>query len=140
MHGLREALCRLYSRFRRNKALVRPRADVVALILDGHESSASYLRHCSGCLQRRVVIGGKEHIQFFHRSVMAQLQVGDVTFLLDMEPQLPREDEVAAAQRLFLRVVSRLPRAFDVVLVDGLYVRAEFFRAARQGRGRCPER
>ena len=61
---------------------------------------------------------------------MAQLQVGDSTFLLDTEPQLPHEDEVAVALRLFLRVVSRLPRAFDVVLLDGLYVRAEFFRAA----------
>ena len=129
---LREAVYELYSRFRRNKVLLRPRTDLVALILDGHESSASYLRHCAGCLRRRIVIGGEERVQFYHRSVMAQLQVGNVTFLLDTEPQAPHEDEVAAALRLSLRVVSRLPRAFEVVLVDGLYARAEFFRAANE--------
>jgi hypothetical protein len=126
---LREALYRLYSRFRRNKVFVRPRPERVALILDGHESSASYLRHCSGCLQRRILVGGQERVQFYHRLVMAQLQVDDVTYLLDTEPQVLHEDEVAAALRVFLRVVSRLPRAFEVVLVDGLYARAEFFRA-----------
>lgn len=126
---LREVLYELYCRFRRNKVFVRPRTELTALILDGHESSASYRRHCSGCLQRRILVAGEERIQFYHRSVMAQLQAGDVTFLLDMEPQVLHEDEVAAALRLFLRVVSRLPRAFEVVLVDGLYARAEFFRA-----------
>jgi hypothetical protein len=127
---LREVLYELYSRFRRNKVFVRPRTEPVALILDGHESSASYLRHCSGCLQRRILVAGEQRIQFYHRYVMAQIQVGDVTFLLDTEPQALHEDEVAAALRLFLRVASRLPRAFDVVLVDGLYARADFFRAA----------
>jgi hypothetical protein len=126
---LREAIYELYARFRRNKVFARSRTELIALILDGHESSASFRRHCSGCLQRRIVIGGREQVQFYHRSVMAQIQVGAVTFLLDVEPQRPQEDEVAAALRLFLRVVSRLPRAFDVVLVDGLYARAEFFHA-----------
>lgn len=129
LRELRGAQCELYSRFRRNKVFARSRTELIALILDGHESSASFLRHCPGCLQRRITIGGQEHIQFYHRSVMAQLQVGGTTFLLDMEPQSPHEDEVAAALRLFLRVITRLPRAFDVVLVDGLYVRAEFFKA-----------
>jgi len=32
---LREAVYELYSRFRRNKVLLRPRTDLVALILDG---------------------------------------------------------------------------------------------------------
>lgn len=126
---LREAIYSLYSRFRRNKALVRPYGELIALILDGHESSASYRRHCSGCLERKILVGGKERVQFYHRSVMAQLQVGPTAFLLDTEPQKLHEDEVAAALRLFGRIVHRLPRAFDVVLVDGLYTQAEFFRA-----------
>jgi len=128
--GLREVLYGLYSRFRRNKVLARSHGESISLIIDGHESSASYRRHCPGCLQRKITIGGQEHVQYYHRSVMAQLQVGEVSFLLDMEPQLPHEDEVAAALRLFLRVAARLPRAFDIVLVDGLYARAEFFRTA----------
>ncbi|MEW5807269.1 MAG: transposase [Acidobacteriota bacterium] len=51
-------------------------------------------------------------------------------FLLDIERQHPGEDEVAAATRLFLRVLQRYPRAFDVVIGDGLYARAPFFRLA----------
>jgi len=47
--------------------------------------------------------------------------------LLDAEPIRPGEDEVAAAIRLFDRVVDRYPRAFDVVLGDSLYAQAPFF-------------
>ena len=37
-------------------------------------------------------------------------------------------DEVAAAIRLLERVCKAYPRAFDVVLGDALYARADFFR------------
>ena len=49
--GLRQGLHDVYERLKRNKAL----PDIYGLgvvVLDGHESHASYLRHCSGCLQR----------------------------------------------------------------------------------------
>ena len=46
---------------------------------------------------------------------------------LDHEPQLAGEDEVATAKRLLARVIDRYPRAFDVVLADALYARADFF-------------
>jgi hypothetical protein len=48
--------------------------------------------------------------------------------LLDAEIQKPGEDEVAAATRLFQRVVEAFPRAFRVVVADGLYARADFFQ------------
>jgi len=50
--------------------------------------------------------------------------------LLDIEPILPGEDEVAAASRLFERVCPVFPKAFDVVTVDGLYTRTGFFDLA----------
>jgi hypothetical protein len=47
--------------------------------------------------------------------------------LLDVEEQREGEDEVCAAFRLIRRVLKHYPRAFDVVVVDGLYLRADFF-------------
>jgi len=41
------------------------------------------------------------------------------------------KDEVAAALRLLHRVHKHYPRAFDVVLADGLYARISFLRAVR---------
>jgi hypothetical protein len=56
VEGLRQGLYHLYRRLKRNKALPGMRGwDVAAL--DGHESHASYRRHCSGCLQRIVHLG-----------------------------------------------------------------------------------
>jgi len=127
LDDLREVLYRLYHCSRRNKVLRLPTSAMGTLILDGHESTASYRRHCSGCLSRRIKTAVGERVQYYHRHVTAQLQWGTRTFLLDVEPQCAGEGEVAAAQRLFLRVVARLPRAFQVVLVDGLYAQAPFF-------------
>jgi hypothetical protein len=50
-----------------------------------------------------------------------------VRLLLDHEPQRPGEDEVATALRLLARVLAAYPRAFDLVLADGLYAQAAFF-------------
>ena len=41
--------------------------------------------------------------------------------LLDCEPMLPDEDEVACGMRLLTRVLAAYPRAFDLVLADALY-------------------
>lgn len=47
---------------------------------------------------------------------------GDGFYLpLDLEPQLPGEDEVGCATRLLERVMLNYPRAFDLILADGLY-------------------
>ena len=46
---------------------------------------------------------------------------------MDAEPQRPGEDEVAAALRLLERVLPIYPRAFDVVVADGLYADPRVF-------------
>ena len=51
--GLRKAIHHIYDRLKRNKALPDHQG-LTAAVLDGHESHASYLRHCSGCLCYRV--------------------------------------------------------------------------------------
>jgi hypothetical protein len=46
--------------------------------------------------------------------------------LLDVEPQRSGEDEVATGIRLLKRVLTRYPRAFQLVLADALYAQAGF--------------
>ncbi len=50
-NGLRQGIHHVYDCLKRNKALPDMQGMALA-VLDGHESHASYLRHCSGCLQR----------------------------------------------------------------------------------------
>lgn len=128
---LRRLLGEQYTRFKRNKALPAPPHGLIALILDGHESTCSFLRCCPGCLQRQVTTKHGTRTQYYHRYVGAMLAGNGVELLLDAEPQRPFEDEVAAATRLLERVQRNHPRAFDVVLADALYARIGFFRTVR---------
>ncbi len=125
---LREVLHHIYSRLKRNKALKPSFGNLFALIIDGHESNASYLRCCPGCLRRTVDTKQGKRIQFYHRNVTAMLLNQDFPVLLDFESQRPGEDETQAARRLTGRVLERFPRAFSLILADGLYARAPFFR------------
>ncbi|MBF0559597.1 MAG: transposase [Nitrospirae bacterium] len=128
-NAFRGILRRLYSRLKRNKVLRPAFSDnFFALIIDGHESSASYLRCCDNCLQRKIKTSHAEVIQYYHRHVMAILQCKDFVLLIDLEMQMPGEEETAAATRLLKRVLLNFPRAFDVVVADGLYARAPFFK------------
>jgi hypothetical protein len=130
--GLRQGIHYLYDRLKRNKALPDLQGWAVAVV-DGHESHASYLRHCPGCLQRTVQGAGAERVQYYHRQVTLMLLPGAppgrhaVRLLLDHEPQRAGEDELAAALRLLDRVIRAYPRAFDLVLGDALYGTAPFF-------------
>ena len=130
--GLRQGIHHIYDRLKRNKALPDIQGLAVA-VLDGHESHASYLRRCSGCLQRTIPVAGADRVQYYHRQVTLMLLPGappgrdPVRLLLDQEPQRAGEDEVATALRLLDRVLGAYPRAFDLVLADALYGTAPFF-------------
>lgn len=131
-HGLRAGIHHVYERLKRNKALPLNLGRDVA-VLDGHESHASYRRHCTGCLERIIRTEHGERVQFYHRQVTLMLLPGPLPgrvplrLLLDEEPQRPEEDEVATALRLLGRVLPAYPRAFDLVLADALYATAPFF-------------
>jgi hypothetical protein len=126
---VRLALKQVYVRRKRNKSLkpLFPKLGF-AMIMDGHESSASYERCCDGCLHRKVETASGTEIQFYHRHVTAVLLHRDGVLLLDLEMQRPGEDEVAAATRLLERLFQEFPRAFNLVIADGLYARAPFFK------------
>ena len=133
VEALRTGLHHLYTRLKRNKALPGLGGLAVAAI-DGHESHASYRRHCSGCLERTIHTEQGDRLQYYHRQVVLMLlsEGGSgqaaLRLLLDLEPQRGREDEVAAALRLLERVLARYPRAFDLVLADGLYAQGPVFQ------------
>jgi hypothetical protein len=74
-----------------------------------------------------------DRTQYYHRQVTLMLLPAarpgcqPIRLLLDHEPQRPEEGEVATALRLLTRVIDSYPRAFDLVLADGLYATAPFF-------------
>ena len=84
---LRSILKHTYSRLKRNKVL-RPlfHDKLFTVIIDGHESSASYLRCCCGCLQREVKTAKGTEIQYYHRNVTAVLLCKGFVLLLDLPP------------------------------------------------------
>lgn len=127
---IRQILKRLYSKLKRNKALRPAVGNKFALIIDGHESSCSYLRTCDKCLERVIHTDKGDCIQYYHRGVLAMLWCDGFYLPLDLESQLPGEDEVSCAIRLLERVIINYPRAFDLILADGLYTRAPFFKFA----------
>jgi Transposase DDE domain len=129
---LRRMIKHIYSRLKRNKVLRPAHGDKFALIIDGHEQHCSRLRCCPGCLERRIHTNKGDVKEFYHRCVMASLLCKDLCLPLDMEPQLPGEDEVACAVRLLERIFKEYPRAFELILADGLYARAAFFKLAVQ--------
>jgi hypothetical protein len=115
----------IYDRLKRNKAFEPPGHGLIALAIDGHETSATYKMECGGCLKREVGEEPKQ-IQNYHRNVSCELIFDNCCFQVDAETQLAGEDEVSAAERLLARTVSVYPRAFDVVVADALYARAGF--------------
>lgn len=117
----------LYSRLKRMKALPPPAHGLMAAILDGHESHATFRRCCPACLERIIHTREGDRIQYYHRHVTLQLVGRDLSLIPDVEPQKPGEDEVAAAIRLLERVLPAYPRAFDVIVVDAIYADPRMF-------------
>ena len=123
--SIREAQHGIYARLKRNKALQPLSGGLTVLVLDGHESHATYRRRCDGCLERK---RGKR-TQYYHQQVTAMLLGANFPVLLDAEAQRPGEDEITTAIRLLQRLLKNYPRAFDVVVGDALYADTRFFKA-----------
>ena len=119
---LRECLGSIMGRLRRNKVL-RPRHGLMLAAIDGHETHSSYKRCHKQSLQREITVNGKKVIQYYQRFTVFQIIGEDFYFLLDLEPVLPGDDEVASAMRLLARVLANYPRCFDVLTCDAIYLR-----------------
>lgn len=120
--SLRKVLILLYVCLQRRRHIKKFRVHGrLVLAVDGHELFSSYLLSCPDCCKRTVVTKNGEHIQFYHRIVVASLVGGPIPFPLDVEEVRPGEDEIAAALRLLERVQKNFPKAYDVVTGDAIY-------------------
>lgn len=107
---------------KRKKTLKTLHGGLRVLILDGHEIGTSYLRCCEECLTREISCKDQTRIQYYHRYVLAYLLCEDGHLLLDLEMQQQEEGEISAATRLLKRLLKTVPRAFNVVAGDALYL------------------
>jgi hypothetical protein len=127
LRPLRQGNLQLYARLKRSKALPAPGHGLMLAVFDGHETHATRRQCCPGCLKRTLRTKAGEVVEYYHRLVTMVLVGEGFCFELDAEPMKAGEDEVAAALRLYERVLKNYPRAFDVVGGDGLYARADVF-------------
>lgn len=128
---IRAGIKHIYTQRKRNKALPPAWHGMDAVIFDGHETTASTKRCCAHCSQRTLHTKQGDQIEYYHRLVAAMLVTGRGYLMLDVEMQKPGEAEVTVAVRLLARLCHDFPRAFDVVVADGLYAGAPFFKTAR---------
>jgi coenzyme F420-reducing hydrogenase delta subunit len=132
--SVRSLLLKCTRRMRRSKALKALRkGGYAAVVVDGHEVGCSYCRDFgdSPCLQREIDYQGGKRMQYYQRLVGAVLVGENHAQILDVEMQLPGEDEIAAALRLLNRIGMHYSNLFDVVMADGLYAQTPFFKAVR---------
>lgn len=128
---VREYSLNIYKNLRRKKGIQPLPNGMRLLVLDGHETFASYRRCCPQCLTRTIKAASGERTQYYHRYVTAELRHRDGCLLLDIEQTLPGENEMAAARRLLERLLKAVPQAFDVVGGDALYMEPAFWKLAR---------
>lgn len=124
---VRAVFHQVYSRLKRMKALEPPEHGLMLAVVDGHETTASRRRCCSGCCQRTIHTKSGDVVEYYHRYAVLRLVGRDLSLMLDAEPVRSGEDELAAARRLLERVLEMYPRAFDVVAGDALYANTEWF-------------
>lgn len=127
---IRTVIKTVYRKLKRNKAITSGfHGNLFFLVIDGHECFSSYLRSCEDCLEREITTANGVKTQYYHRYAMGMLISAEgICIPLDIEMQKSGEDEVACAVRLVERLCQMYPRAFDVVMADGLYARAPFFK------------
>jgi hypothetical protein len=120
--SLRKVQHEIYTQLQRNRHIAKFRiGGWSALALDGHELFSSYDLHCEKCRTRTITTKKGPRTQYYHSIVAAHLVGGPIPLLLDAEPMLPGEDEIAAACRLLERVQKQYPKAYDVVTADAIY-------------------
>ncbi|MBM3700980.1 MAG: transposase [Actinobacteria bacterium] len=127
LDALREILKSIYLKAKRSK-MIEPYCTKYIGVIDGHEICSSDIHWCESCSIRNVSkVEGEVKLNYYHRYVAFILAGPKFAFLLDVEPIYPDEGELSSAYRLLLRVCANYPKAFEVVVGDGLYLNANIF-------------
>jgi len=127
LDAIREILKSIYLKAKRSK-MIEPYCGKYIGIVDGHEICSSDIHWCSSCSVRNVSkVEGVVKLNYYHRYVAFILAGPRFAFMLDIEPIYPDEGEISAAYRLIERVCKNYPKAFEVVVGDGLYLNGNIF-------------
>jgi hypothetical protein len=125
---IRNAGKAIYQKARKSKMLTSYCGKWIGII-DGHEITTSAYCKCSHCKKRKLKDkNGRIKYQYYHQFTAFILAGEDFSFTLDIEPVLPGEGEISSAYRLLERVCKNYPKAFEVVIGDGLYLKGSIFK------------
>jgi len=112
----------------RAKKMLSPYHGMWVGIVDGHEQVTSAYCKCPYCKSRIVTRkDGIKDIQYYHEFTAFILAGPKISFTLDIEPILPGEGEIKSSYRLIERVCKNYPKAFNIVIGDGLYLKETVF-------------
>ncbi len=112
----------------RAKKMLKPCHGMWVGVVDGHEQITSPYCKCKYCKSRTVTRkDGVKDIQYYHEFTAFILAGPKISYTLDIEPILPGEGEITSAYRLIERVCKNYPKAFSVVIGDGLYLKETVF-------------
>jgi DNA-directed RNA polymerase subunit RPC12/RpoP len=128
LEQIRNAGKAIYQKARKSKMLSSYCGKWIGIV-DGHEITTSAYCKCGHCRSRIVTKKNKvKEIQYYHQFTAFILARPDFCFILDIEPILPGEGEIASSYRLLERVCRNYPKAFEVVIGDGLYLKGSIFK------------
>jgi len=117
----------IYKKARKSKML-DPCHGMWVGVVDGHEQITSPYCKCPYCKSRIVTKkDGVKDIQYYHEFTAFILAGPKISFILDIEPILPGEGEISSSYRLLERVCKNYPKAFKIVIGDGLYLKETVF-------------
>jgi len=101
----------------RAKKMLKPCHGMWVGVVDGHEQITSAYCKCPYCKSRIVTRkDGVKDIQYYHEFTAFILAGPKVSYIIDIEPILPKEGELTSAYRLIERVCKNYPKAFSVVI------------------------
>ena len=127
LEEIRSVGIEIYAKARKKKMLEACHGMWVGVV-DGHEQITSPYCKCKYCKSRIVTRkGGVKEIQYYHEFTAFILAGPKVSFILDIEPILPGEGEISSSYRLLSRVCKNYPKAFKIVIGDGLYLKETVF-------------
>ncbi len=128
LDDIREVGCRIYKEARKKKML-SPYGDMWTCVIDGKEITTSDYCKCGHCKKRkRRLKDGSIKYEYYHQVTAFILATKDFSFTLDVEPILPGEGEKTSAYRLLERLCRTYPKAFSVLIGDGLYLNGKIFK------------
>lgn len=125
--SIRDVAAHVY-KISRAKKMIEPYLGQYIAIIDAHEITTSQYCKCSQCRKRKRKIKNGIKYEYYHSFTALILAGGKYSFVLDIKPIAPGENEVTSSCRLTKRVCQNYPRAFKILIGDALYLNEKIFK------------